>query len=68
MPLLARALEEGKYDHLVDPKLQNNYDHDEMARMVACAAGSVRHLARRRPRMSQVCSANDNGKLHCPVI
>ncbi|CAN1241048.1 Proline-rich receptor-like protein kinase PERK1 [Linum perenne] len=53
-PLLSRAQEDGKYDTLVDPKLEDNYDHNEMARMVACAAACIRHSARRRPRMSQV--------------
>ncbi|CAM8917923.1 unnamed protein product [Rhodiola kirilowii] len=53
-PVLTQALEEGNYDALVDPKLQKNYDQNEMARMVACAAACVRHSARRRPKMSQV--------------
>lgn len=53
-PLLNRALEDGTFDGLVDPRLQNNYNHNEMAHMVACAAACVRHSARRRPRMSQV--------------
>ncbi|XP_038699809.1 proline-rich receptor-like protein kinase PERK1 [Tripterygium wilfordii] len=56
-PLLTRALEEGNLDSLVDPKLQNNYNQNEMARMVACAAACVRHSARRRPRMSQIVRA-----------
>uniref|UniRef100_A0A2P2IUC2 non-specific serine/threonine protein kinase n=1 Tax=Rhizophora mucronata TaxID=61149 RepID=A0A2P2IUC2_RHIMU len=56
-PLLTRALEEGNFDSLVDPKLQNSYDHSEMACMLACAASCVRHSARRRPRMSQVVRA-----------
>ncbi|KAF3783862.1 Proline-rich receptor-like protein kinase [Nymphaea thermarum] len=56
-PLLTRALEDGNYDALVDPKLQNDYNHNEMARMVACAAAAVRHSARRRPRMSQIVRA-----------
>lgn len=56
-PLLLRATEDGHYDSLVDPKLRDNYDHNEMARMVACAAACVRHSARRRPRMSQVVHA-----------
>ncbi|KAH8482170.1 hypothetical protein H0E87_029581 [Populus deltoides] len=55
-PLLTRALEDGNFDTLVDQKLQNNYDQNEMARMVACAAACVRHSARRRPRTSQVIS------------
>ncbi|XP_061951490.1 proline-rich receptor-like protein kinase PERK1 [Populus nigra] len=56
-PLLTRALEDGNFDTLVDQKLQNNYDQNEMARMVACAAACVRHSARRRPRTSQVVRA-----------
>ncbi|PQM39329.1 proline-rich receptor-like protein kinase PERK1 [Prunus yedoensis var. nudiflora] len=56
-PVLTRALEERNFDGLVDPKLQNSYDPNEMARMVACAAACVRHSARRRPRMSQVVRA-----------
>ncbi|KAA0061554.1 hypothetical protein IC582_011955 [Cucumis melo] len=56
-PLMNRALEDGNFDVLVDPRLQNNYNHNEMARMVACAAACVRHSAKRRPRMSQVVRA-----------
>lgn len=55
-PLLTRAIEENKYDGLIDPRLQNNYDINEMARMVASAAACIRHSARRRPRMSKVIS------------
>lgn len=53
-PLLTRALEENNFETLVDTHLQNNFNPNEMARMVACAAACVRHSARRRPRMSQV--------------
>ncbi|KAM7509516.1 hypothetical protein LguiA_019969 [Lonicera macranthoides] len=56
-PLLTRALEDGNFDTLVDQRLQNDYNNNEMARMVACAAACVRHSARRRPRMSQVVRA-----------
>uniref|UniRef100_A0A2C9UB35 non-specific serine/threonine protein kinase n=1 Tax=Manihot esculenta TaxID=3983 RepID=A0A2C9UB35_MANES len=56
-PLLTRALEDGNFDTLADPKLGTSYDHNEMARMVACGAACVRHSARRRPRMSQVVRA-----------
>ncbi|KAJ1289348.1 hypothetical protein BS78_02G157300 [Paspalum vaginatum] len=52
-PLLARALEIGDYDDLVDPLLQG-YDADQMARLVRCAAAAVSRPARRRPRMSQI--------------
>ncbi|KAL2555196.1 Proline-rich receptor-like protein kinase PERK5 [Forsythia ovata] len=56
-PLLTQALEDQNFDALVDPRLQKDYDHNEVARMVACAAACVRHSARRRPRMSQVVRA-----------
>lgn len=54
---MARALEDGNYDELVDSRLENNYNPQEMARMVACAAATIRHSARRRPKMSQVHTA-----------
>ncbi|KAA8534977.1 hypothetical protein F0562_029980 [Nyssa sinensis] len=56
-PLLTRALEDGNFDTLVDPRLQKDYNHNEAARMIACAAACVRHSARRRPRMNQVVRA-----------
>ncbi|XP_039125003.1 proline-rich receptor-like protein kinase PERK1 [Dioscorea cayenensis subsp. rotundata] len=52
-PLLADALK-GNYEPLVDPRLGKNYNPNEMARMVACAAACVRHSANHRPRMSLV--------------
>ncbi|XP_019704429.2 proline-rich receptor-like protein kinase PERK15 [Elaeis guineensis] len=56
-PLLTQALEDGNYDALIDSRLRNNYNPNEMARMIACAAACVRHSAKRRPRMSQVVRA-----------
>ncbi|KAK3033798.1 hypothetical protein RJ639_034369 [Escallonia herrerae] len=56
-PFLTRALEDGNFDILVDPRLQKTYDEKEMASMVACAAACVRHSASRRPRMSQIVRA-----------
>jgi serine/threonine protein kinase len=53
-PLLVQALEESNFEGLADIKLNNEYDREEMARMVACAAACVRYTARRRPRMDQV--------------
>ncbi|KAL5576433.1 hypothetical protein UlMin_018132 [Ulmus minor] len=53
-PLLTEALESGNFDALVDPRLQNDYDFNEMNRMLACAAVCVRHSARLRPKMSQM--------------
>jgi hypothetical protein len=52
-PLLKQALEDGNFDAVVDQKLQD-YDSNEMIRMICCAAACVRHLGRFRPRMSQV--------------
>ncbi|GMI68138.1 proline-rich extensin-like receptor kinase 4 [Hibiscus trionum] len=56
-PLLELALETGNHVQLVDPRLERNYDHIEMQRMIACASASVRHSARRRPKMSQIVRA-----------
>ncbi|XP_015885229.1 proline-rich receptor-like protein kinase PERK1 [Ziziphus jujuba] len=56
-PLLNVAMNEGDFDGLVDPKLHQNYNADEMNRMVACAAACVRHSAWLRPRMSQIVHA-----------
>ena len=53
-PLLTQALKHGDFDALVDPRLQNDHESTELARMVACAAACVRYLARSRPRISQV--------------
>ncbi|KAA3474364.1 proline-rich receptor-like protein kinase PERK4 [Gossypium australe] len=53
-PLLTRALEGGNVDDLVDPRLEKNYNQNEMQRMIACAAASIRHSARKRPKMSQI--------------
>ncbi|KAL4589640.1 hypothetical protein LXL04_002548 [Taraxacum kok-saghyz] len=56
-PLLTRAMDDGNFDMIADPRLQKDYNQSEMARMVSCAAACVRHSARRRPRMSQVVRA-----------
>ncbi|KAG5021257.1 hypothetical protein JHK85_017599 [Glycine max] len=56
-PLLSQALENGNLNGLVDPRLQTNYNLDEMIRMTTCAATCVRYSARLRPRMSQVVRA-----------
>ncbi|PUZ68364.1 hypothetical protein GQ55_2G021400 [Panicum hallii var. hallii] len=54
---LPRALTDGNYHNLVDPRLDGDFDMTEAARLVACAAASVRHAARRRPKMSQIVMA-----------
>ncbi|PAN33031.1 hypothetical protein PAHAL_5G530700 [Panicum hallii] len=56
-PLMTKAFEDGNHDILVDPRLGSEYNDNEMARMIACAAACVRHSARRRPRMGQVVRA-----------
>ncbi|PKU73778.1 Proline-rich receptor-like protein kinase PERK4 [Dendrobium catenatum] len=56
-PLLAETLSEENYDELADPRLEGNFSNLEMTRMVACAAASVRHSAKRRPKMSQIARA-----------
>lgn len=56
-PLLSKSLEDGNYKELVDPRLEDNYIPNEIARMITCAAASIRHSARRRPKMSQIVRA-----------
>ncbi|XP_020257960.1 putative proline-rich receptor-like protein kinase PERK6 [Asparagus officinalis] len=56
-PILGQILAEEKFEEIVDPKLEGNYNPTEMARMIACAAASIRHSARMRPRMSQIVRA-----------
>lgn len=63
-PLLNQASETGKMDKIVDPRLQNNFDSNEMLSMIGCAAACVRHSAWLRPRMSQiVCALEGEGSL-----
>ena len=54
-PVLTHALDGGNFSELADPFLEGNYNNEEMARMAACAAASIRHSAKKRPKMSQVC-------------
>ncbi|CAK9142570.1 unnamed protein product [Ilex paraguariensis] len=56
-PILTHVTEGGSYEELVDPRLENNYDPQEMLRMVSCATACIRHSARRRPKMSQIVRA-----------
>nr|XP_043620040.1 putative proline-rich receptor-like protein kinase PERK6 [Erigeron canadensis] len=53
-PILMHASNGGSFEELVDPRLGDNYDRDEMHRMVACAASTIRHSARMRPKMRQI--------------
>lgn len=66
--MLTQALDDDNFDTLADPRLEKNYDSTEMTRMVTCAAVCVRHLARRRPRMSQVSSASSVLYIHYSII
>lgn len=54
-PILAQVQEGGSFEELVDPRLGDNYDRTEMLHMVSCAGACIRHSARGRPKMSQVC-------------
>ncbi|KAM7250368.1 hypothetical protein ACFE04_022251 [Oxalis oulophora] len=56
-PLLSTSLHDGNYVGLADPMLERNFNPEEMARMVSCAAASIRHSAKRRPKMSQIVRA-----------
>ncbi|KAL1216000.1 Proline-rich receptor-like protein kinase PERK4 [Cardamine amara subsp. amara] len=56
-PLMAKALEDGNFNELADARLEGNYNPQEMARMVTCAAASIRHSGRKRPKMSQIVRA-----------
>lgn len=47
----------GNFEELVDPRLEKNYDVQQMLQMVHCAAASIKHSARGRPRMSQIVRA-----------
>ncbi|GJN24470.1 hypothetical protein PR202_gb12210 [Eleusine coracana subsp. coracana] len=58
---LSRALADGNYDPLIDPRLDGDYDQTEAARVVACAAASIRHAGRQRPKMSQIVKALQGG-------
>ncbi|KAK9061816.1 hypothetical protein SSX86_019000 [Deinandra increscens subsp. villosa] len=59
-PLLNQALENEDFEGLVDPRLGKNYVQIEMFRMIEAAAACIRHLAPKRPRMSQVVRALDS--------
>ncbi|MFS8011046.1 putative protein kinase RLK-Pelle-PERK-1 family [Helianthus anomalus] len=59
-PLLNQALENEDFEGLVDPRLGKNYVQVEMFRMIEAAAACIRHLAPKRPRMSQVVRALDS--------
>lgn len=53
-PIMARVLEDGHLEDLVDPNLEGNFNDEEMFRMIETAGACVRQLALKRPRMAQV--------------
>ncbi|KAL3629526.1 Proline-rich receptor-like protein kinase perk8 [Castilleja foliolosa] len=59
-PLLTEALDKEEFGEIVDPKLENNFVASEMFRMIEAAAACVRHLASKRPKMTQVARALDS--------
>ncbi|GMH26203.1 hypothetical protein Nepgr_028046 [Nepenthes gracilis] len=59
-PWLSHALETGKFEGLVDPRLGKNYVESEVFRMIEAAAACVRHSSTKRPRMRQVVRAFDS--------
>ncbi|KAG8656377.1 hypothetical protein MANES_04G127220v8 [Manihot esculenta] len=50
---IGQALDNSEFTDLVDSRLQE-YDEDEMLRMISCAAASVYKSSRFRPRMQQI--------------
>ncbi|XP_050234355.1 probable disease resistance protein At5g63020 [Mercurialis annua] len=52
-----RVLGTRDYDYLIDPKLQKEYNEDEMQRMIYCAAACVYKPGRDRPKMSEIVEA-----------
>ncbi|ESW29441.1 hypothetical protein PHAVU_002G070900 [Phaseolus vulgaris] len=64
-PLLLHAVQTGDFGQLVDLRLQQQYNENEMFKMIEAAAACVRHSAPKRPSMVQVIRALDNGdQLH----
>ncbi|XP_042021051.1 proline-rich receptor-like protein kinase PERK8 [Salvia splendens] len=59
-PLMTEALDKEEFGDLVDAKLGDNFVPSEMFRMIEAAAACVRHLASKRPKMSQVVRALDS--------
>ncbi|WZZ51549.1 hypothetical protein YC2023_051656 [Brassica napus] len=56
-PLCSKAAQDGDYSQFANPRLERNYNQQEIARMAFCAAAAIRHSTRRRPKMSQIVRA-----------
>ncbi|KDP38281.1 hypothetical protein JCGZ_05167 [Jatropha curcas] len=66
-PLLSQASEVGNFVELVDFRLDGNFNREEMQRMIACAAASIRHSARKRPKMSQGTKPGQSSAFGSPI-
>ncbi|KAI9107810.1 hypothetical protein K1719_021146 [Acacia pycnantha] len=55
--LFSDALDSRHFEGIADERLENDYDVEEMFRMISCAANCVRHSAINRPPMTQVVKA-----------
>ena len=53
---LRLALQNNDFSEIVDPRLLNQYDHDEMRMMIACATACTRYSPHERPPISRVRS------------
>lgn len=58
--MLTEALDKEEFGDIVDHRLGDNFVPSEMFRMIEAAAACVRHLASKRPRMSQIARALDS--------
>lgn len=52
--LLDRGLKDGNFEGFIDPRLQDNYDKQEMTRMAVCAVYSIERSENMRPTMQEV--------------
>lgn len=50
-------MESGKLNELVDPKLEDKYDMDQLHRLVLTASYCIRQTSVSRPSMTQVCKS-----------
>lgn len=53
-PKLLQALQDENFSGIVDPRLRNQYNHDEMKMMIACSAACIRDYPQERPPISRV--------------
>ncbi|XP_078174990.1 proline-rich receptor-like protein kinase PERK4 [Carex rostrata] len=53
-PKLLQALQDENFSGIVDPRLQSQYNHDEMKMMIACSAACIRDYPQERPPISRI--------------